>query len=425
MYRIRLTAGEEAVYKTVEELAQAVASGVVSPQAEVFHRAGNRWLPIHTHPDYRALVTGKRPALFRPSAPHPAPVEPAEPNAVDTTPRSSAAIHASAPQSAPLTQHREGMPGPHGEAELLVPEPAGPTEIEPESAAETVRSRRRWPAKAVLSATAALMLVAGGVGAYTSLSSHPRTPQALHERFEGMAPAPLPSPLPAASADTPPPAEAAVSLARPDTFAVEYPSPSKPLPMAGSATAPPGPATPRVVSRLGTSVTRMPAYFEAYADARAEMDEALNYVHFRRVFAPYRFGSQDSLRAARRMVAAAGNILRVYRGREVMLEQTYRPGEPEGRGSLRESFEVAEASRSLLADVDSLFGILAGQEGAVRYRDDALYFQNQRAAQAYADLRRRIIHTLAGLGDTPEAANRVTMPRLFRALTSDRPPPAR
>src|SRR5574338_828686 len=67
MYRIRLASGEQAVYKTVEELAAAVASGVVSPTAEVFHKAANRWLPINTHPDYRAVVTDKRPAL--PEAP--------------------------------------------------------------------------------------------------------------------------------------------------------------------------------------------------------------------------------------------------------------------------------------------------------------------------------------------------------------------
>jgi hypothetical protein len=169
----------------------------------------------------------------------------------------------------------------------------------------------------------------------------------------------------------------------------------------------------------------MPSYYEAYADARAEMDESLDYVDFRRVFAPSRFGSPDSVRAARRMVAAAGNILRVYRGREVMLEQTYRPGEPEGKGSLRESFEVAEASRGLLGDVDSLFAILLAQEGEVRYRENALSFRNTRAAGAYSDVRRRILQALAGQGDPAESADRVTMPRLLRAFGSDRPPPAR
>jgi hypothetical protein len=176
---------------------------------------------------------------------------------------------------------------------------------------------------------------------------------------------------------------------------------------------------------MGTTVNRVPTYYEAYADARAEMDEGLTYVDFRRVFSPSRFISPDSIRATRRMVAAAGNILRVYRGREVMLEQTYRPGEPEGKGSLREPFEVAEASRGLLADVDSLFAILVAQEGEVRYRDNALWFRNRRGGEAYSAMRRRVLQTLTYLGDPTESADRVTMPRLLRGLGTDRPPPAR
>jgi len=217
----------------------------------------------------------------------------------------------------------------------------------------------------------------------------------------------------------------APSTARLDTIAVVYPSPSKPLAPSTAGPGRPAPSAPKVVSRLGTTVTRTPSYYEAYADARAEMDEGLDYVDFRRVFAPSRFSSPDSIRAARRMVTAAGNILRVYRGREVMLEQTYRPGEPEGKGSLREAFEVAEASRGLLADVDSLYGILVAQEGEVRYRDNALSFRNARTARAYSDVRQRILRVLAGLGDPAESADRVTMPRLLRAFGSDRPPRAR
>jgi hypothetical protein len=267
----------------------------------------------------------------------------------------------------------------------------------------------------------AVVLAAGGVIFY-----YARAPR-LAQRAEGMSPPPAPTP-----ADPRPTAQPAVDkatlaprLVRPDTVAVVYPAPSKPLALSKEERDSPAPVVPKVVSRLGTTVTRLPSYFEAYADARAEMDEGLDYVGFRRVFAPSRFSSPESLRTARRTVAAAVNILRVYRVREVMLEQTYRAGEPDDRGSLREAFEVAEASRGLLADLDSLFAILVAQEGAVRYRDDALFFQNPGAARAYADIRRRVIETLADPRDSVEAANRVTMPRLIRAFGPDRPPPAR
>ncbi len=443
MYRIRLVSGEEAVYKTVEELAQAVSSGVISPTAEVFHKAGNRWLPINTHPDYRTLVTGKSAAVTRKSGPYSAPVAPPASPAEMPTPRSTPALPS-------LTRDPfSGMPVPAVEPEALPPEEPlevqildlGPQPDElaalPTPLADSpppLPRRRSLRPLSIALAAGTVLLVIGGVVLYSAASHHPDVGKAVPERVEGMGPAPGLEPEPAAPAVVKPDEQpAAVAeptdlaqpprLARPDTVAVEYPAPSQPLPPA-SAPARTAPPAPRVVSRLGTTVTRMPSYFEAYADARAEMDEGLDYVNFRRIFAPVRFASPDSVRSARRTVAAAGNILRVYRGREVMLEQTYRPGEPEGRGSLREPFEVAEASRGLLSDVDSLFAILVGQEGEVRYRDNALYFLNNRASRAYSEVRRRITQALASLGDPVEAADRVTMPRLLRAIGPDRPPPA-
>lgn len=431
MYRIRLTTGEEAVFKTVEELAQAVASGVVSPDSEVFHKGGNRWLPVNTHPDYRTLTTRKYPALARSSAPHPIPVEP-EPLAVEhrPTPRTTPAVQAPLPVTAEVYRV-EPVVEQHFQADAEAP-PAMPGALDAEESAPdylpryAYRKRTIRPAVAAAFGLAALLLIAAGVVLASRLGGRP-VGAAPSEAVEDMPPAPAPAPAPAPV--DPGPLEVAedppVRLARPDTVSVEYASPSKPLPPSTAQPAPEPPAPPKVVSRLGTSVTRMPSYFEAYADARAEMDEGLNYVNFRRVFAPSRFASLDSLRVTRRIVAAAGNILRVYRSREVMLEQTYRPGEPDGHGSLREPFEVAEASRRLLADVDSLLALLVAQEGEVRYRDGAMEFRNRGAARAYTDVRRRIIRVLAGLGDIPEAADRVTMPRLIRAIGSDRPPPAR
>jgi len=454
MYRIRLASGEEAVYKTVEELAQAVSSGVISPTAEVFHKAGNRWLPINTHPDYRTLVTARSAAITRKSGPHSAPLappatpaSPASP-AEMPTPRSTPAlpsltrdpfsgmpVRAAQPEPLPAAEPEEPA-----EVQILDLGPPQPDELAalPDPNAEVLpppppRRRSRRPL-AIALAAGTVLLVSGGVVLYSAASHDSDVGRALPERADGMAPAPTPQPEPAPPvtpkpdeqpADVAEPSDLAQPprLARPDTVAVEYPAPSRPLPPA-SPPARSVPPAPRVVSRLGTTVTRMPSYFEAYADARAEMDEGLDYVNFRRIFAPVRFASPDSVRSARRTIAAAVNILRVYRGREVMLEQTYRPGEPEGRGSLREPFEVAEASRGLLSDIDSLFAILVAQEGEVRYRDNALYFLNGRASRAYSDVRRRITQELAGSGDPVEAADRVTMPRLLRAVGPDRPPPA-
>jgi hypothetical protein len=179
------------------------------------------------------------------------------------------------------------------------------------------------------------------------------------------------------------------------------------------------------VSRLTAGRNAAPTYVEAYAEARSEMDEGFDYVQFRRVFAPSRFGSVDSLRAARRTVAAAVNILRVYRGREVMLEQTYRPDDPGGRGSMREPFETAESARALLADVDSLFGLLLAQRGRFGYSGGTLSFAEPQVARQYTETRRRILLTLSDWRDSPDLGQGATMPRLLLAIGTTSPPPVR
>jgi hypothetical protein len=125
------------------------------------------------------------------------------------------------------------------------------------------------------------------------------------------------------------------------------------------------------------------------------------------------------------MVSAAGNILRVYRGREVMLEQSYRPDDPGGQGTLREPFETAEATRALLADVDSLFGLLLSQQGRFTYDGETVRFQDRHAGQAYAVLRGDIGAVIRTWRDSASARDLVTMPRLIRALGDFPTPPVR
>jgi hypothetical protein len=49
-----LASGEEAVFRSVDELALGIQSGVVSPAALVFHGKSEKWLPITSHPEYTA-----------------------------------------------------------------------------------------------------------------------------------------------------------------------------------------------------------------------------------------------------------------------------------------------------------------------------------------------------------------------------------
>lgn len=54
MVRVRLASGEEAVFRSVDELALGIQSGVVSADAQVFHGKSAQWLPITSHPEYAA-----------------------------------------------------------------------------------------------------------------------------------------------------------------------------------------------------------------------------------------------------------------------------------------------------------------------------------------------------------------------------------
>ena len=407
MYRIRLGTGEEAVYRTADEMALAVRSGVLSPTAEVFHKSANRWLPVEVHPDYRAVVTGKRPALpespsgvRRSSAAHEAPPAAVTPEPADPAPTSPE------PQPGPAPDPVAVVPGAGATAE----EPAtNPWPIQP-----TVASGPADRARKLRFMLAVAMGVGGigllGAGAFVAgprILSGIRSVRIPNRTVEaGMDPAvdSQPAVAPVAADSTVLPAEA-----------------TDPWPELQAL-----PETPETrVSRLPAGRPAPPSYLEAYADARAEMDEAFAYVHFQQVFDAGRFASPDSLRAARRMTSAAGNILRVYRGKEVQLEQTYRPADPGGRGTLREPFEVAEESRELVSDVDSLFGLLVAQQGRFTFSDGTLRFAEPLTARRYSELRQQIISTVNRWRASPELTRSPTLPRLVRAIGTQPPPPAR
>ncbi len=436
MYRIRLTTGEEAVFRTVEELALAVRSGVVSPKAEVFHKAANRWLPVELHPDYQAVASGKHPALpaddkkavsaKRPAitakspvrAPAPAPIP--GPSMSVPAPEPARPVPPSPlPPPAPYPARHTAVPARRGEAPVPAPV-AGIPPARRSAGASPSRTGRTLLAWATATGAVCLfgvgaVLAAPTVRDWASAGLLPQ-PKALEEGMAALSPDQAQSP----GKDAWPPS-AAASVPEAEPVAPSDSEASAPVLAPSPAEADPSTR----VSSLRASRTSGVSYNEAYAEARAELEESLGYVQFRRVFSPARFISADSIRAARRMISAAGNILRAYRGREVMLEQTYRPDDPGGRGTLREPFETAETSRALLADADSLFGLLVAQQGRFLFDGTSLRFADPRAARLYSDLRRRILLTLGDWRNAPDLNPGVTIPRLILALGAEAPPPAR
>ncbi len=94
MYRIRRESGEEVTLGSIDEFGAAVAAGIVTAKAEIFHARAEKWLPIASHPHFKmahdristaaapkapakspaVTASGQRPALG--SAPAQRPVAP-------------------------------------------------------------------------------------------------------------------------------------------------------------------------------------------------------------------------------------------------------------------------------------------------------------------------------------------------------------
>jgi hypothetical protein len=75
MYRIELGSDDIGVFRSIEELATAIKTGVLTPKARIFHSASDKWLPIEFHPHYkkaREMAAGGVPPA--PPTPMPPPV---------------------------------------------------------------------------------------------------------------------------------------------------------------------------------------------------------------------------------------------------------------------------------------------------------------------------------------------------------------
>jgi hypothetical protein len=66
MYLVDLGFGKETLFRSGNELAEAIRRGIVGEQCRIYHRTRATWLPITVHPEYRR-ITAEHPAV-RPAA---------------------------------------------------------------------------------------------------------------------------------------------------------------------------------------------------------------------------------------------------------------------------------------------------------------------------------------------------------------------
>ncbi len=354
MVRVKLGSGELAVFRTVEELSTAVRSGVVQVSAQVFNNDTQAWLSIQEVPELQAIqaeiqVTTAR--VARKSGGSARPVEP------PPTPFPVRKLEGAPPAdegevSDQAAKRRRSQP-------LPVPAP-------PRARGSHARSLIKVIGIATPVVLAAILAWApepsSGVGSVAGAS----TPSLASRRAERQRAAALTEALSEAIA------------------------PSRPLGI-DDQNSPDSLAAPveSLTSRLGASQPKRPPYASAYAEAQETLEEAFALAGVTDLFSPGRFVTGDSIRAARRTVAAALNILRTYHDQEVMLDQTYFPGGA-GNQSLRETYETAEAGRTLLSLADSLFGLLLREEGQYATGRGQIRFADPAVAQRYRDFRDRI-----------------------------------
>jgi hypothetical protein len=53
MFVVEPGSGKSKGFATTRELGAAIRSGELGPEARIYHRATDRWLPITVHPEYR------------------------------------------------------------------------------------------------------------------------------------------------------------------------------------------------------------------------------------------------------------------------------------------------------------------------------------------------------------------------------------
>ena len=61
MYRIKLGSGDESVFNSFEELSFGIGTGIIGPDAQIYHDRAEKWLPVTVHPAYKKAIAGMPP----------------------------------------------------------------------------------------------------------------------------------------------------------------------------------------------------------------------------------------------------------------------------------------------------------------------------------------------------------------------------
>jgi hypothetical protein len=399
MYRIRLATGEEAVFRSIEELSVGIASGVIAPDAEIYHKQSRSWLPIRSHPDYQAALEQPPVALEEPDATPESSTTPLEESSeLELVTSSEGSLSGTPELDSPSEETSlEEVPLELG----LLPAPV--LQMESRSGRELLLKRKNpTPLMIGIGGAAAAAIV---VVLFVLPRPTPPIPEATKPPNIG---ATHPDPLPL----TPSPAPTTVeSLAA---------SPAESDHRAG----------PQIPTPEDLAVRR-----DLARDHQINaLDQGIAKLAFTRLFTPSRLATADSVRLTRRAIGPLRTMLTQYRTSVAEIDIVYQDSAerlgasgvwPVGAltswkaaGPAGEDKEEVAQSDSLLGAIDRLFALLAEEDGKYQSNGESISFSDASAAADYDGIRNLIEHLTAF--DSTATPSHAPLARLAAAAT---PPP--
>jgi hypothetical protein len=155
------------------------------------------------------------------------------------------------------------------------------------------------------------------------------------------------------------------------------------------------------------SVQAILARYEMASDsALARLESGVRVARINRLFSASRLSPGGGVTDTRLRLAGAVNIIGKFRQQQAAIDQTYQdsvallakdhgwtPKEVRqwsSRPQRAETPTLVLVSNALVADIDSLLGVLGAQAGAYKLRGTAIAFEDPSAGQAFGALRRSI-----------------------------------
>lgn len=501
MYYVRLPSGDEKTYRTVEEMVWDVELGVINRDAMIFHPATKTWVQVTRHPqlgtrfvseegaaeevglDFDLLsddeIKGMEPKVPEQLAPPMADLVINTDIAIDTAEQMAAAADLQPEEVKPadglaiageFLTLKEPIPS------LVAPEPPAPALPEPSQGRAPIPSppsylpepppldgelaplpeegldsseykplewkpEPRFRGLALIGGAVALILLVG-TGAWFGWRWWANRPTAeQHGAVE----------IDSTPGDTAVARQAIDSVSDHDLEqAIKLLAVAETAGTGARPTSRPGrlisggnqPARAVEGLRPMTPIELRRSYAAAYANARSAIDSDLALGGVTRLFSNARLTSRDSLRAGRRLVTSARNIVRVYHSDEVQIERAYRDtvnfqvtrmgwskgqqADWKARATLKESYDASELTDSLLTYTDNLYTLLLGHWGEYEISGSSISFDDPAVADEYQVLASWLQAHITQLDS--EADNTSASPtsrRIARALAGTRPPTLR